>query len=180
VSQPSTEQIGRRIARYRKMNRWSARQLAENTDGALTRDTIANIENGRRSNISLEQFLAIALALRVPPVALLIDLQHPLEPSGIQFPGAAPAPLEQTAPQIAVAAWLSGQAGNPTTAAGRWVAEVTALLDDYLAIADTTEAGGARVRIGVARSKDDREQLAALQRGARAELMAFGVHLPTD
>ena len=178
MSQPSLEGIGARIARYRKLNRWSARQLAENTDGAVTRDTIANIENGRRSEITVRQFLNIALALRVPPAALLTDLEHPLEPSDIAFPGTAPAPLERAAPHVAVAAWLNGQAVNDTTNAARWVTRVTALLAEYLAALDTAEVNDARDRIAVARAHDDQGPLDERRDRARAELFALGVQIP--
>jgi transcriptional regulator with XRE-family HTH domain len=178
VSQQVTEGIGQAIARYRKLNRWSGRQLADATDGALTRDTIANIENGRRTDLTVRQLLAIALALRIPPVALLIDLQHPLEPSAIRFPGTAPAPLEHTAPQIALAAWMNGQLASDSTPAARWVSRVTALLTDYLAATDSIEAWDALDRLATATSRQDREQLAERLRIARAELAAAGVHLP--
>ncbi|MDP9115686.1 MAG: helix-turn-helix domain-containing protein [Actinomycetota bacterium] len=180
MSQPITEGIGQRIARYRKMNHWSARQLAEATDGALTRDTIANIESGRRTDITVRQFLAIALALRIPPTALLVDLEHPLTPSGIQFPGSAPAPLERTAPHITLAGWLNGQTPNDTSSAGRWVTHVTTLLTEYLAAADNAEAQDALDRIATARSRDDREQLTERLQDARAALLAAGVYLPLE
>lgn len=178
MSQPSVEGIGRRIAAYRKINHWSARQLAENTDGAVTRDTIANIENGRRTEITVRQFLGIALALRVPPAALLTDLQHPFEPSGITFPGTAPAPFDRAAPHVAVAAWLEGQTSNGTTPAARWVSRVTALLADYLAAIDTYAANDALDRMAVARPTSDDAQLAERRNRVRAELLALGVQLP--
>jgi transcriptional regulator with XRE-family HTH domain len=177
VSQPITDGIGRRIARYRKLNRWSARQLAENTDGAVSRDTIANLENGRRTDMTVRQFLAIALALRVPPAALLTDLEHPLEPTDLRFPGRAPAPLDSAAPAITVTAWLNGQAGDDTTPAARWVNQVTGLLAEYLATLDSSEASDALDRIDPSRTRhlDDATRR---RRSLRAELIAAGVHIP--
>lgn len=162
------------------MNHWSARQLAENTDGVLTRDTIANIENNRRTDITVRQFLAIALALRVPPAALLVDLERPLEPSSIGFPGIAPAPLEPTAPQIAVAGWMNGGASDDTTPAARWVARVTALLAEYLAAADIYEAQGALQRISAAPQRGEESQFAVAQNAARTELLTLGVHVASS
>ena len=175
MSQPITEGIGQRIARYRRLNRWSARQLADATDGALTRDTVANIENGRRTDVSVRQFLAIALALRIPPTALLIDFEHPFELSEIRFPGTAPAPLEHTAPQIALAAWMNGQGTNDSTPAARWVDHVTALLAGYLAAKDGVEAHDALGRYAITASREDRELLAEQFQIARIALLAAGV-----
>lgn len=180
MSQPVIAGIGRRIAHYRKLNGWSARQLAENTDGAITRDTIANIENGRRADLTVRQLLGIALALRVPPTVLLTDLQHPFEPSNIVFPGPAPAPLEQAAPHIAVAAWLNTQTANDTTPAARWVTRVTALLTDYLAALDTAAAQAALDRLAAPVAHDDRGALTARRRGIRTDLATLGVHLRDD
>jgi transcriptional regulator with XRE-family HTH domain len=178
VSQLSIGGIGKRIARYRALNGWSAQQLASNTDGAISRDSIANIESGRRADMSLQQFLAIALALRVPPTALLVDLERPLDPSNIRFPGAAPAPLEPTAPHVAVASWLNAATGGDTTNAARWVSHVTALLTDYVATTDAAAMHDVLDRIAAPASRDEREQLAARHRILRKQLLAAGVHVP--
>ncbi|WP_440711158.1 helix-turn-helix domain-containing protein [Herbiconiux sp. YIM B11900] len=73
------EAIGRRIANYRKMNGLSAEQLAERAGAGLTRSIVANIETGRRTDIGVQQLLAIAWALRVSPTALLFPLDKPRE-----------------------------------------------------------------------------------------------------
>jgi transcriptional regulator with XRE-family HTH domain len=178
VSQPLTAGIGRQVARYRKLNRWSARQLAENTDGAVSRDTIANIENGRRTDLTVRQLLSVALALRVPPDALLVDLEHPLEPADIRFTGSAPAPLERTAPNIAVAGWLAGRTDADTTPAARWVTHVTALLADYLAATDGIEIQDAHDRAAASNTPEARVALMARRRSLHNDLVAAGVHLP--
>jgi transcriptional regulator with XRE-family HTH domain len=179
VSQADVGDIGARIARYRKMNHWSARQLADHTDGTVSRDTIANIENGRRTDITVRQFLALALALRVPPAALLTDLEHPFEPSTIHFPGTIPAPLDDAAPAIAIARWLNGQTDDDTTPAARWVAHVTGLLTEYLGIADRDEVHAALGRIATLPTRS-REEVEARRPALNDELLAAGVHLPTE
>jgi transcriptional regulator with XRE-family HTH domain len=172
--------IGRRIARYRTLNGWSARQLAQNTDGVLSRDTIANIENGRRDDLTLRQFLSIALALRVPPIALLIDLEHPFAPSAIRFPGPAPAPLEPTAPQIALATWMSIPGDNSTTTAGRWVAEVTALLADYVEANDAAAIHEARRRLASTPEPGPADDPASRRRRTRTALSSLGIDVPDE
>lgn len=148
--------IGRRIAAHRKRNGWSAQRLADNTDGAVSRSTIANLESGRKGDLSLRQFLAICLALRVPPAALLLDLDHPFEPAGIVFPGLAPAPLESTAPIIAVAAWLNGNADDRTTPAARHVHTVARLIEEYVDAADAAAVNAARRRLAAPVALDER------------------------
>lgn len=70
--------LGERVARYRKLNGWSAEALAERTgDPSITRDVIANIEYGRRKDIGVTQLWAIASALDVPLVALLAPIDQP-------------------------------------------------------------------------------------------------------
>lgn len=147
MTQPLLAGLGKRIAHYRKLNGWSARQLADNTDGVLTRATIANIESGRRDDIHLSQFLAICLALRVPPHALLVDLERPLAPAPVRFPGPAPAPLTDDAPGAAFLNWLRGHTRTTTTAAARRVDHLTGLIDDYLAALDADEIADARSRL---------------------------------
>lgn len=73
------EGIGSRIAKYRKEERISAQELAE--AAGMSRSVVANIENGRRADISVSELLAIAEALRVPPVALIYDVTQPMAPT---------------------------------------------------------------------------------------------------
>jgi transcriptional regulator with XRE-family HTH domain len=70
--------IGPRIAAYRKREGLSAQELAE--EAGMSRSVIANIENGRRDDITVTELLVISRALRVPPVAILFDVRKPLAP----------------------------------------------------------------------------------------------------
>ncbi|GAA2125132.1 hypothetical protein GCM10009825_01190 [Arthrobacter humicola] len=70
--------MGRRIAAYRKSEGMTAQDLAE--DAGMSRSVIANIENGRRDDITVSELLAISRALRVPPVAILFDVNRPMAP----------------------------------------------------------------------------------------------------
>lgn len=78
--------VGLNIARYRKADGLSAAELAERSGEGLTRSIIANLENGRKSDISLRQLIAIANTLRVPPGALVVDLFNPGEPAPFDMP----------------------------------------------------------------------------------------------
>jgi transcriptional regulator with XRE-family HTH domain len=70
--------IGERVAHYRKLNGMSAEALAAVAGAGLTRDIVANIENGRRKDIGIIHMVAIAHALEVPLVALLVPLDRPM------------------------------------------------------------------------------------------------------
>lgn len=70
--------IGDRVAHYRKLNGMSAEALAAAAGAGLSRDIVANIENGRRKDIGIVHMVAISRALEVPLVALLVSLSDPL------------------------------------------------------------------------------------------------------
>lgn len=141
--------LGHRVAAYRKRNGWSAQRLADNTGGVVSRATIANLESGRRADIGLRQFLALCLALRVPPTALLLNLDEPFTAIGDVFTGAAPAPLGSTAPVGLLAQWLDGRIGAEGTPAARYAAHLRAVIDSHLATADAAAAAEVRARIAV-------------------------------
>ena len=69
--------IGGRLARYRRLTGLSARELAEQAGMGLTRAVIANIESGRKTDISVDQLIAISSVLCVPPVVLAVPVDEP-------------------------------------------------------------------------------------------------------
>ena len=75
----AAETVGQRVAKYRKMEGLSAQKLAE--EAGLTRSIVANIENGRRDDLTVRELLSISEALRVPPAALLFDVTRPTSPA---------------------------------------------------------------------------------------------------
>ena len=77
--------IGQRIAHYRRMNGWTMEELAELTDDFIKRDVIANIENGRKKDVSVQQLLSLAVALGVPAGVLVFNLERAVEPSGLSI-----------------------------------------------------------------------------------------------
>lgn len=70
--------LGERIARYRRLAGISARELAEQAGRGLSRGIIANIESGRKTDITVDQLLAIAIVLGVPPFALALPIESPM------------------------------------------------------------------------------------------------------
>jgi transcriptional regulator with XRE-family HTH domain len=73
---PPANWIGVRVRQLRDARGWSAMRLAKRLDelgyGRMDRDVIANLENGRRRTVTVEDWLALALALDVAPVHLLV------------------------------------------------------------------------------------------------------------
>lgn len=75
------ETVGQRIAKYRRLEGWSAQRLADAT--GLTRSVIANIENGRRPDITIRELTDVSAALGIPPVAILFPLDRPFAMTSI-------------------------------------------------------------------------------------------------
>jgi transcriptional regulator with XRE-family HTH domain len=76
--------LGKRIAKYRRENGWSMDELAERTGLQIKRDVIANIENGRKKDLSVNQLILLAAALEVSPAAILVDIMKPGDRSSVQ------------------------------------------------------------------------------------------------
>ena len=68
------ELIGVRIARYRKAAGLTARELSDALGGSMSREVLANVESGRKPDISVDQLIAIAKALAVSPATLAIPV----------------------------------------------------------------------------------------------------------
>lgn len=76
MTRPS-EGLGKRLATYRRLAGLSARELAEAAGSGLTRGVIANIESGRKTDITVDQLIALAASLRINPVALAVPIETP-------------------------------------------------------------------------------------------------------
>jgi transcriptional regulator with XRE-family HTH domain len=77
VALKPSDGIGARVAKYRRLAGLSARELAEQAGYGLTRGVIANIESGRKTDITVDQLLALATVLGVMPVVLALPLEKP-------------------------------------------------------------------------------------------------------
>lgn len=76
-------QIGEQIQYMRKRAGLSAEELAEMCsemapDFKMTRNIITGIETGKRTTVTVAELVALACALKLPPVALVYPVQTPL------------------------------------------------------------------------------------------------------
>lgn len=75
----SSADLGKRLTKYRKLAGLSAQQLSDRVNGEISRSVIANIESGRKTDVTVDQLLALSWALDIPPVALALPLDQPYE-----------------------------------------------------------------------------------------------------
>lgn len=71
-----TAKVGESVKRNRNARGWSAEQLANEVREIgvpITRAVITDLENGRRSSISLPELLAISYVLQRPPLSLWLS-----------------------------------------------------------------------------------------------------------
>ncbi|EUA15171.1 helix-turn-helix family protein [Mycobacterium kansasii 732] len=73
-------QIASAVRAAREKRDLSASALADATDGAITRDTIANLESGRKRVIDVGEVIILAKALGVSPLSLI----YPPSPSNAE------------------------------------------------------------------------------------------------
>lgn len=78
--------LGQNLARYRKAEGLSASELADQVGLGLTRSVIANLENGRKDDVTVKQLIALGNALRIPPAFLVVDIFTPGQPSPYPLP----------------------------------------------------------------------------------------------
>lgn len=72
-------EIGARIGFYRRANGWTMDDLASRTNGAVGKSVIANLETGRRTDLTVRQMVELSRALGVTPLALLLPLERPFQ-----------------------------------------------------------------------------------------------------
>lgn len=71
------EAIAQQVKERRKARGWSAQRLADEMKAVgipWQRSTVANLENGRRPVVGVDELLALAVVLGVNPVLLLVPL----------------------------------------------------------------------------------------------------------
>uniref|UniRef100_A0ABS3IWF8 Helix-turn-helix transcriptional regulator n=2 Tax=Bifidobacterium asteroides TaxID=1684 RepID=A0ABS3IWF8_9BIFI len=77
--------LGKRLRLFRKSFGYSAQALAElikskHEDSSITRQVIFNIENGRKTDLTITELVYISDAMGLPYSALLCDLTQPFLP----------------------------------------------------------------------------------------------------
>lgn len=113
------ENMGERVARYRKLNGMTGDELAELAGNGVTRAVIANIETGRKRDMTVSQLIAISVALQVPPVSILFDIRAPKDGSGVYLRQSQTGNTEFTVSEAIT--WFGGveRAWNPAWPAAR-------------------------------------------------------------
>ena len=105
--------VARQVRARRDGRGWSGARLAEEMTRLgvpWDRSTVAKLETGRRSVVSVPELLALAVALEVTPAALLVDLgaeQAQVTPDFYVLP-------------YELLAWLWGRASLPGRPVSQW------------------------------------------------------------
>jgi transcriptional regulator with XRE-family HTH domain len=94
--------IASAIRATREKRGLSASALADATDGLISRDTIANLESGRKRVLDIGELIVLAKALDVAPVSLLYTRKNDVE----QSPGVVTSGLDATL-------WFAGYDPDP-------------------------------------------------------------------
>ncbi|WP_119581064.1 helix-turn-helix transcriptional regulator [Streptomyces europaeiscabiei] len=132
-----TSVIAKRVREVRDRRGLTAEQLAErlvNLGVSWQRSTVAKLENGKRENVTVTEWLALAAALNVAPVHLLIP------------PDVGEGDTYQVTPETQVSAtaardWIRGRHPLPGARRREFAAEAP---DDEWVSFDVTTPDGAR------------------------------------
>jgi len=79
---PIARRVVERMRAGRQMRRWSAAELAEHMTAAgmrWKRNTVADLENGFRKDVTADELVALAFVFNVPVTGFLSDDEHPLD-----------------------------------------------------------------------------------------------------
>ncbi|WP_166789412.1 helix-turn-helix domain-containing protein [Cryobacterium sp. TMS1-20-1] len=107
--------IGKRVARYRQMNGQSAEELATRSGKGFSRPVIANIETGRKKELTVSQLIGLSIGLGVSPAALLFDIHEPMSESGLPMRGPAVEQPQGNIPVIEAVEWMSSRDPGSTS-----------------------------------------------------------------
>ncbi|REJ06288.1 XRE family transcriptional regulator [Microbacterium bovistercoris] len=75
MPQRPSDGLGARLAYYRNLSGLSAERLSKKVP--MSRAVISNIESGRKKDVTLDEVIALAWALGIPPVALALPIEQP-------------------------------------------------------------------------------------------------------
>lgn len=76
----ATQCLARKVRQLRTDRGWSAQKVADllaeiyDGDPPMDRPAIANLENGRRKAVTIEEFIALSVVFNVPPPLMLLPL----------------------------------------------------------------------------------------------------------
>jgi transcriptional regulator with XRE-family HTH domain len=119
-----TAGIGRRVAQLRAERKITAERLAELVTEAgapISRSVLANLENGRRSAVTVQELLAFASVLGVPPIVLLFPVGQELQVEVVP---------DRRMDIMAAVNWFMGQPHWPAgdSAPAGWLAAIRPLI----------------------------------------------------
>jgi transcriptional regulator with XRE-family HTH domain len=124
-----TRVIGENVRSIRKARKLSTQSLSdicsERVGYAVPRNTIVNLETGRKESLSVQELVVIALALDTPPVVLLYPLDQDVEIA----PGEPRNPFH--AVEWFAGKWSAGEASELTDS-GHPAADQLRVLRDYV------------------------------------------------
>jgi transcriptional regulator with XRE-family HTH domain len=136
--------IASAIRAAREKQGLSASALAEATEGVVTRDTIANLESGRKRVLDIAELIVLAKALDVAPVSLLYTRTNDVE----QSPGVVTSGLDATL-------WFAGYDPDPNHDSDMMdvyrYADARAQYEEYKQDPDEAERLSARSTFGQAK-----------------------------
>lgn len=118
----------------------SASALADGTGGVITRDTIANLESGRKRVLDIAELIVLAKALGVAPISLLYARTNDVE----QSPGVVMSGLDATL-------WFAGYAEDNEMMDLYRYADARAQYEEYRQDPDEAERLSARSTLGQAK-----------------------------
>lgn len=164
-----TETVARRVRALRQ-GQFTAEQLAEAMAGLgipWQRNVVANLENGRRDAVSVDELFALALILGVAPVALLVDIKAESAPV---TPDIDVVPAE-------LLLWLLGDADLPEPAPVTFTGPDVSAVRQLWRAWDLVRAGEFLADSG--EPADDLPARRARLRTAAAELRRRDIRLPS-
>lgn len=166
----ASDQIGKRIADYRRLAGLSARELAERAGTGLTRGVIANLESGRKSDLTVDQLLAISATLGVPPMALALPIDRPFEHIDI-----SDGTVARTAPTWVAREWMQ----HPDSAAAFAMGDTkaTAVARQILRMTREYVDGQKALHLAEAKRAPDAQERRAVLEDLANDLRALGVNL---
>lgn len=132
--------IASAIRAARDKRRMSLNGLADATGGLVTRDTIANLESGRKRVLDIAELIALAKALEVAPVSLLYARGAEVE----QSPGVISSGLDATL-------WFAGYTEDSDMMDVYRYADARAQYEEYRQDPDEAERLSARSTLGQAK-----------------------------
>ncbi len=102
-----SQQIGDQVRSWRAQAGLSAQDLADRTSRlgyAVSRNTVASMENGRKEQVTVQEVLVLARALQVSPIALLFPVTLGRETAPVFV-----MPQGFDVPSLQAALWFTGE-----------------------------------------------------------------------